>query len=542
MCTEIHGGCFSDLVIQGGQLNAVCQSNEYILPKDVNLYLNAIYELLHSNQSKLLAFEIVQLWNQLLSNDHLRTKSIIQQYMCELFPQNLVQNANGLMCKLTKKNLSQTDKNEMDNDDDEIHKFAIKFRNEVTKLIRTTAKLNSTYYVHYGFEWSLHIFQQTHGACQYNEGFSSNSYFYTTWDGILFLWSNLMQILSKKIKTTEVSENLIAEQQILFKLFKHTIDYKSDNPNYASFNLSLLSSLLPIVDLNTDNQEYMLKIVIDKLLDEFDLFKAINLDNGFSESNVQLYSKAYLRKTVLNVRRQLLAILLNVCRTYTVNIKNLFNYIYEKLTGLLKLSTNLTQMEQIIVIEILIYLSNEFNSYDLQANFIAEHMLSIKEFLCSNEEFLGSLDTTDAFIKFIGLNVDPSGDRIANEKATTNRKQIFYSLNALYGVLKCIQVKELKNENRDLLSQWGFVQYNSLTKQYFTANPAFNLYKMLFEPLIKLLKSFNLLHNPTSVMQFNQAYADCLTMTETAKHVALGKKVFLSSFSLDLSMPQNEHR
>ncbi len=442
-----------------------------------------------------------------------------------MLPQNLVQNASALLCKLNKKSLNQSDKNEFDNDDDEIHKFFIKFRNEITKLIRATAKLNPAYYVQYAYEWSLHVFQQTHGSLNYNDGFNSNSYFYMTWDGILFLWSNIMQIISKKIKSNEINDTS-GEKEVLSNLIKHTIDYKSDNPNYTSFNLSLLSSLMPIIDLNNnDTQEFILKIIIEKLLSEFDCFKDINLEN-FNDALVQLHTKPYLKKTVLNVRRQLLAILLNICRTYTTKIKNLFNFLYEKLSSLLKLCTNLTQMEQILIIEILIYLSNEFNSYELQGNFIEQNMSSVREFFCTNQEFLQSLENVETFAKFIGLDGDQSRDPVASEKATSNRKQIFYALNALYGVLKCIQVKEVNPENKEFLSQCGFLQQNSLTKQFFSRNPAFKLYKSLFEPLYKLLKSFNLLHNPEIAKQFSHVYTDCLTMTESAKYVALGKCLF----------------
>ena len=293
--------------------------------------------------------------------------------------------------------------------------------------------------------------------------------------------------------------------------------------------------------------DMMLKVILEQFFDGFTRFKSItetNVDEHFQAQSTQaaptgaIYgSKSLKMKCILNVRRHYGAMILNICRTYTKQVKQFFEFIYLNVNNLLNEVTDptlvdksgqkaiannkvLTQMEQIIFIETLIYCSNEFNSFDLQSQFLTQNLNSIKEFFFLNKEFLISIENINYFTLFTGLA--NSDQNMSKEACLINRKQIFYSINALFGVLKCVQVPEVKettgvDEKNKLISNGYLDQATNKIR-----NPAYSFYIQLFEHIIKLLKCFNMLHLNGLKETFLNEYRGCLEMTDGMKTLSLG--------------------
>lgn len=558
------------LIEMGMQLNSQWIDDKFQIPKQFNVYLSAIYEFTINN-SKQLSYEAIQLWSKFLSNDNIKLNSVFADYIKQL-TFNLTNTYILYKINTCKQLTSEYD--EFDSDDD-LNKFIIKYRIELAKLIRLSTQLYMDVCVDTAYKWAIKIIQESIPSASslgdsdvsvLSQGYNINSYLYLSWDALLFLWSNIMQIISKQIKLKQLTVN--SNSTILNNLnclLKHSIEYKVINANLTSYNLSLLSSLLCVCDIYMDNEtgdatfnnsqhvELMLKIILEKLFNEFNYFKTINetnVDQHFmSQTSVQTpisstYSTKPLKlKCVLNVRRQCAAIILNICRNYTKIIKKFFNYIYENINNLLneKIKNEdvkdggnnnnnkiLTQMEQIIFIEALIYCSNEFNSYDLQMQFINENLTQIKEFFLLNKEFLYSIDDVNNFCLFIGLTSQQQPQQVIDLNlmqtqtkliCLSNRKQIFFAVNALFGILKCIQVPvELNESNRIQLANNGYLDPVTLNIR----NPGYIFYIQLFEHLIKLLKCMNMLHLNDVNEKFFIQYKNCLKMTDAIKVLSLG--------------------
>lgn len=478
----------SILVEMGMQLNALWTSTDFQRPPQLQIYLSAIYEFTN-HPSKLLSYDAICLWNSLLTNDNIKNDQIILQFMTNLA--NDLTTSTIIFKVNSKQKLNPYDEDNFDTDEDLV-KFITKYRNELAKLIKIASGLCMTSYLAAGLKWASKILVE----CQViddSQGYDTTSFYFLSWDALIFYWGLLMTHIGKSIKSGNQIDGEIKTS--LLQLIKLSIDFKSKNPNFTSYNLSLLSSILPVCEL--DNTELMLKFVLEKLFSEYTFFKTL-----IENDKVRI-------KAVLNVRRQCLANILNICRSYTKWIKNLFDLIYAQITQFLTQSESTTvQMEQIILMETLVYCSNELQSYQKQAEFISSQLLSIKNFLLS-AELITAIDSVENFILFVGL----ANHNLPN--GLQNRKQIFYAINALFGILKCVQIPD--GDETKLVSG-GFM--DTLTKQ--VRNPAFPIYSSILEVNLKLLKCFNLLHSQQTSSTFDPNYKDCLQMTENVKNVSLG--------------------
>ena len=132
-------------------------------------------------------------------------------------------------------------------------------------------------------------------------------------------------MLNKKIKektyTDDNELNFIKEK--LLTLTSVCVKFESDNANFCSLTLSLLSSIIVSCEIENDaaKTELILKTIIEKLFTQFIYFqnKYIELESTASAS---------VLKAISNLKRQLAANVLNLCRKFAVNLKNINEQIY----------------------------------------------------------------------------------------------------------------------------------------------------------------------------------------------------------------------
>jgi hypothetical protein len=114
-----------------------------------------------------------------------------------------------------------------------------------------------------------------------------------------------MQTLNKKIKDKSFQNELELEtiKKHLINMISLCVKFNSTNANYCSYNFSLQSAVLIACEL--DNTEIILETILVKLFSDFILF----------QNEITTTNKNH-QKCIQNLRKQIAANILNICRTY----------------------------------------------------------------------------------------------------------------------------------------------------------------------------------------------------------------------------------
>jgi hypothetical protein len=237
-----------------------------------------------------------------------------------------------------------------------------------------------------------------------------------------------------------------------------------------------------MVSCELENTEVILETILGKLFGDFILFQ-----NKYVELDAEGKTDAHILKAIQNLRKQIAANILNICRSYASKLTKNFEEIYNKCLSLIN-NTHSTSIERVIFIQSLIFCNNENNSYAAQSAFIEQFLRPIYEFFLS-QEFQASVQNVEMFIKFVGLNESSSPDPYTLQ----NRRQIFFYLNVLFAILKSVKA------NDEALNQNHF---------------AFASFMKVFEPLLQFIKCLNAIHSADAKSKLNSEF---LEMTEAAK-------------------------
>jgi exportin-5 len=500
------GGEYKDLIkylveILSGmssQLNFLWSSADFKeKPSSLNVYLEAIYQLLFID-NRVYSIEAIQILNILMQNDYIKKDENLQQILLKF--SSAITNSYFLF----KFNYTSSMMEYFDTED-EFNKFRIKYRNETAKCIRFASNINFEAFFTNSYEWALKIINETNNLQPSDmSGFDSNSFLYLCWDALIILWNNLVQILNRKVSKESLPIQPLKDS--LLNLISSSINCKTSNPNYNSFNLSFLSCVLTkscdvlYDDSITMNKDIMLKAIIDKMVTDFGKFQS----ESINYSGQQQHLKSYF-----NLRRQLVSTILNICKSYNKSLVKQFDHFYSKFMELLNLSYS-TQIEKSIMIQCMIYLSNEFGSSKLQFNLLEQFLNPIMEFFSSNQS---SFTSIDLFVKFLGFDSSPA---LNQEICMNNRKMVFFYCNCMHGVLNC--VKFIPDPELSLMINSKFVP--------------------LFEYMLQLVKSLNMIHSSSLRHVINKEYLD---MTDSAKQMILGTTfdAFFLSVKIILFSNQN---
>jgi hypothetical protein len=306
-----------------------------------------------------------------------------------------------------------------------------------------------------------------------------------------------MQVATRQMKQAQFKTDLelhICKEKTL-SLLSMCVNVKLRNANFCSFSLSLLSSVITFSECyEPDVKANIYARVLEKIFDELSYFKnecVTDLQRGGGCGG----STSGNLKFKFNVRRQLAAITLTLCRNYATHFKSIFESVMNKVFEIIS-CTYSSQMEKVILTQAIILSSMQIHSTETQTRLVTQLMQPIYEFFASND-FRLSITSSEHFITFVGLN-EPSilaDQAAAMTDAVANRKKIFYFTNLYYGILKSIPDSNTNNAI------------------------GFNLQS--FEALIVLLKFFNLVHSNELRVSVNQSI---LAMTDAAKATTLGKE------------------
>jgi hypothetical protein len=225
------------------------------------------------------------------------------------------------------------------------------------------------------------------------------------------------------------------------------------------------------------------------------------------------------------VKKQIAAVILNVCRQYASDLFTNFDYIYSNCTKFIDSSAT-KNMEKSILIQALIFCSNEFPTFEMQSNFIAQYIKPIYEYF-TNQNFTNALQNGHTFGQFMGLlSTNP------NPLDLSNKKQIHYSITVLYGILKSIKFKTIDNDEqaKENLKLNGFIDPTT----GHVKSPGFLICYQVFDYIIEMFKCFNMLHS----IKDNDSLKSYLEMTEQVKLAVLG--INTNNTNVDLTVETNE--
>lgn len=275
----------------------------------------------------------------------------------------------------------------------------------------------------------------------------------------------------------------------LISLIGYSVQLNTLNANYTSFNCSFMSALLNLTYELSEPADrlLMLKAILDKLFHEFDIFKT-ETSKFTTEQQQQQQSAATVRTKIFNVRRQITAVILTICKTYSKSLTPILNDIYTQIGAILNQTQaeTATQMERSILIQAIICCSNESQSFELQFTLVQKFLNPMIEFFEVNK---ANLANVDAFITLLSLD-DPNNET----SGLTNRKNLFFYINCLFGILNTITFLPNPTNESDSCQR---------------------LFISLFSPLLDLFRCFNQLHSSAKV---NPAI---LAMTESIKSVVI---------------------
>ena len=197
----------------------------------------------------------------------------------------------------------------------------------------------------HAYEWAVGIFKESNELSESDQsGYDPNSRLYLKWDALLCLWSSLMQVACKQMKLNAFRSNEQTREKTL-SILSLCVGSKLKNANYCSFSLSLMSSVLAYSEFY--EQDIKLNIypkILEKLFDDLVFFKkecVLEL-----EQHQQSSGRASCLKYKFNVRRQLAANTLNICKNYAVHLKDVFDSILNKVFEIIS-CTYSTQMEKV---------------------------------------------------------------------------------------------------------------------------------------------------------------------------------------------------
>jgi exportin-5 len=451
------------LVGMGHQLNYLWSNEEFEPPAQFKLYVDLIFELAFS-ENLIYSSESIQIWNTLLANKFISKNTSFLEYLVKV--SQLITNSY-ILFKNRNFNLNDFDSQE------DFYKFFIKYRVDLARLIKSGSNIMLDSFFNSAFEWAGKILVETSNLKE-NEvksGYDSSSFLYLCWDALIYLWTSMAQTINKKLKENK-SEVKFIEPKIC-SLITYSVEFKSSNANYTSFNLSLLSCVVSIYE-KLDQPQNIFQNIIERLFMIFDQFQTATTEND------------EFRKHEINVRRQTAAMLLNVCKSHAKQLQSAFESIFNKVGHIVQAS-NTTQLEKIILIQALIYCTNEF-PYEMQSTYLSQFLNPIFAYLSSIQN---SIENVQMFVRFYGLD-----ESMPNPDGLNNRKQLFYNVNLLYSILKCYELKE--NAPCTLKEN------------------LFNFFMSIFDLVLNLSRCFNELHEASNI---NRNY---LGMTDAAKMTALG--------------------
>lgn len=216
-----------------------------------------------------------------------------------------------------------------------------------------------------------------------------------------------------------------------------------------------------------------------------------------------------------NLRRHSGSLLVKLSIKYPLLLLPVFDQINSTIKNLiLTQSEPLSKMEQILLQEALLVISNHFGDYERQTAYVAEMIQESHAKWCS---MANALSSPRDFINFIGLNKPPIDD-FQCDPNWNNRRDLMHTVNTVLGVIKRCSWPD----DPDRASRGGFVVGLTESGNPIYRNPATPHVVPILPKILGLVRIFNDMFNADVQALFSNGYKKVNDMLEQEKKNLMG--------------------
>lgn len=216
-----------------------------------------------------------------------------------------------------------------------------------------------------------------------------------------------------------------------------------------------------------------------------------------------------------NLRRHSGSLLVKLSIKYPLLLLPVFDQINSTIKNLIMTQSEpLSKMEQTLLQEALLVISNHFGDYERQTAYVAEMIQESHAKWCS---MATALSSPRDFINFIGLNKPPIDD-FQCDPNWNNRRDLMHTVNTVLGVIKRCSWPD----DPDRASRGGFVVGLTESGNPIYRNPATPHVVPILPKILGLVRIFNDMFNADIQALFSNGYKKVNDMLEQEKKNLMG--------------------
>lgn len=216
-----------------------------------------------------------------------------------------------------------------------------------------------------------------------------------------------------------------------------------------------------------------------------------------------------------NLRRHSASLLVKLSIKYPLLLLPVFEQINTTIKNLIvQQSEPLSKMEQILLQEALLVISNHFGDYERQTAYVAD---IIQESQTQWIKMTDALSSPREFLNFIGLNKSPV-DNFQLDPNWHHRRDLMHAVNTVLGVIKRCSWPD----DPDRASRGGFVVGLTESGNPIYRNPATPHVVPILPKILALARIFNDMFLPDVLSQFSNGFKKVNDMLEQEKKNLMG--------------------
>lgn len=216
-----------------------------------------------------------------------------------------------------------------------------------------------------------------------------------------------------------------------------------------------------------------------------------------------------------NLRRHSGSLLVKLSIKYPLLLLPVFDQINSTIKNLVSQQTGgLSKMEQNLLQEALLVISNHFGDYERQTTYVGEIILQSNTHWTSAA---AALISAREFIRFVGIDKPPVSDALLDPN-WSNRTNLMHALNTVLGVVKRCSWPD----DPDRASRGGFVVGFTESGNPIYRNPATPHVVPILPKILCLARIFNDMYNPDVCCHLAEAFKHANNMLDQEKKNLMG--------------------
>lgn len=242
------------------------------------------------------------------------------------------------------------------------------------------------------------------------------------------------------------------------------------------------------------------------------------LDKIFAALVFQLPGATRVNQSIAvkNLRRHAASLMVKIAHKYPLLLLPIFDQINTSVHNLIRQQDQLSNVEQITLLEALLLISNHFCDYERQSNFITE---ITRAGVSLWMQLAPVVRNAHSFIDFVGLNKPPVEPNSGiQDPCNVTRGQIVYALSLILGIIKRCSWPD----DPDRCSRGGFVVAFTESGNPICRNPATSHVVPLLPHILALIRVLNELWRPDALAAINAHFKGANGMQEHEKKQLLG--------------------